>query len=131
MRRRAVYSKRSRLVSVSRLGQVLGERLQVRVCVSGSLAASLADELRCMAQPAWLCSGGIRKAFSEIPSVLPYLLFPNKPFLSTDTVKTTLRDSVIVACTIVAMVFAARLWDLLVATLLSYGMSALVGRPPL
>ena len=77
------------------------------------------------------CSRGIQKAFAEIPYVLPHLFFPNKLFLSFDTVKTTLRDSVIVACTIVAMVFAARLWDLLVATLLNYGMSALVGRPPL
>ena len=98
------------------------------MCVLPLAAASWANAAHRMV---WLCSRGIRKAFFEIPDVLPYLLFPNKPFLSFDTVKTTLRDSAIVACTIVVMVFAARLWDLFVATLLSYGMSALVGRPPL
>ena len=58
-------------------------------------------------------------------------MFPDKPLLSLGMIKTTLYDALVVSATIVLMVFAARLWDAFVILVLKYGMSALVGRPPL
>ena len=66
-----------------------------------------------------------------MPEVLPFLLFPDKPLLSFGALKTTLRDALVVSVTVVTMMFAARLWDILVILVLKYGMSALVGQPPL
>ena len=66
-----------------------------------------------------------------MPNVLPYLSFPDKPLLSFDTLNTILRDALVVSVTVVTMMFAARLWDKLVILVLKYGMSALVGQPPL
>lgn len=73
----------------------------------------------------------IEQALAEMPALLPFLLFPDKPLLSFGTLKTTLRDALVVSVTVVTMMFAARLWDFLVILVLKYGMSALVGQPPL